>query len=245
MVCFLFLIGVASAPAQEPFKDKTVRIVVGFSSGGGFDAYARAIGRHMGKYLPGSPTIIVENMPGAGSLIAANHLYNQAKPDGLTIGHFIGGVVVGQILGNPAAKFDSRKFEWLGAPAKLDAVCAVTKATGLSDLNAWMNAKTAVKLGATGPGSETYDVPRVLQAALGLPVQIVSGYKGTADIRLAAESGEIGGLCWGWEVMKAQWSQALESGNARVLIQAVPKAQPDLPKVPVAMQLAKPKRASK
>jgi tripartite-type tricarboxylate transporter receptor subunit TctC len=240
IICFVVVIGFSSATAQEPnFDGKTVRIVVGFSAGGGFDVYARTIARHMGKYLPGKPTIIVENMPGAGSLIAANHTYNQAKPDGLTIGHFIGGVVVGQLLGNPSAQFDSRRFEWLGAPAKLDAVCAVTKATGIADLRAWMNANTPVKLGATGPGSETYDVPRVLQSALGLPMQIVSGYKGTADIRLAAETGEIGGLCWGWEVMKSQWSKALESGDARVLIQAVPKPQADLEKVPVAMDLAK------
>ncbi len=240
IIGFVVVIGFSSASAQEPnFDSKTVRIVVGFSAGGGFDVYARTIARHMGKYLPGKPTIIVENMPGAGSLIAANHTYNQAKPDGLTIGHFIGGVVVGQLLGNASAQFDSRRFEWLGAPAKLDAVCAVTKATGITDLGAWMNANTPVKLGATGPGSETYDVPRVLQSALGLPMQIVSGYKGTADIRLAAETGEIGGLCWGWEVMKSQWSKALESGDARILIQAVPKAQADLEKIPVAMDLAK------
>jgi len=228
------------AASQEPnFDGKTIRLVVGFSPGGGFDAYARAIARHFGKYLPGKPSVIVDNMPGAGSLIAANHTYNQAKPDGLTIGHFIGGVVVGQLLGNPAAQFDSQKFEWLGAPAKLDAVCAVTKATGIADLRGWMGAKVPVKLGATGPGSETYDVPRVLQAALGLPMQIVSGYKGTADIRLAADSGELGGLCWGWEVMKGQWSKSLDSGDARVLIQAVPKAEADLPKVPLAIELAR------
>lgn len=178
-------------------------------------------------------------MPGAGSLIAANFTYNQAKPDGLTIGHFIGGVVVGQLLGNPGAQFDSQRFEWIGAPSKLDAVCALTKTTGVNDTKSWMAAKSPVKLGATGPGSETYDVPRVLQAALGLPMQIVSGYKGTADIRLAAESGEIGGTCWGWEVMKAQWAKALDTGDVRVVIQAVPKAQPDLANVAVAMDLAK------
>ena len=234
-----FLSQVTGVNAQEPsFDGKTVRIVVGFSAGGGFDAYARAIARHLGKYIPGKPSVIVENMAGAGSLIAANFTYNQAKPDGLTIGHFIGGVVVGQLLGNPGAQFDSQKFEWIGAPSKLEAVCALTKATTVIDIKSWMAAKTPVKLGATGLGSETYDVPRVLQAALGLPMQIVSGYKGTADIRLAAESGEVGGTCWGWEVMKAQWAKALESGDVRVVIQAVPKAQPDLVNVAVAMDLA-------
>jgi tripartite-type tricarboxylate transporter receptor subunit TctC len=240
MLCALLTTAFSSALAQQPnFDGKTIRMVVGFSAGGGFDAYARAIGRHIGKHLPGKPTIIVENMPGAGSLIAANHVYNQAKPDGLTIGHFIGGVVVGQLLGNPAAKFDAQKFEWLGAPTKLDAVCAVTKDTGINDLRSWMNAKTPVKLGATGPGSETHDVPRVLQSALGLPMQIVSGYKGTADIRLAVENGEIGGVCWGWEVMKVHWSKALEKGDVRVVLQAVPKAMPELSKVPLAIDLAK------
>jgi tripartite-type tricarboxylate transporter receptor subunit TctC len=245
-VCLLLVSLCSAASAQEPdFKGKTMRIVVGFSAGGGFDAYARAIARHMGKHVPGKPTIIVENMPGAGSLIAANHLYNQAKPDGLTIGHFIGGVVVGQLLGNPAAQFDSQKFEWLGAPTKLDAVCALTKETGVDDLRAWMDRKTPVKLGATGPGSETYDVPRVLQAALGLPMQIVSGYKGTADIRLATENGELGGICWGWEVMKAQWSKALNSGEAHVVIQALPKPAADLPNVPVAIDVAKTEEAKR
>ncbi len=114
--------GFAEINAQEPsFDGKTIRIVVGFSAGGGFDAYARAIARHLGKHIPGKPTVIVDNMPGAGSLIAANFTYNQAKPDGLTIGHFIGGVVVGQLLGNPGAQFDSQKFEWIGAPSKLEA----------------------------------------------------------------------------------------------------------------------------
>ena len=163
---FGFLLSVSQVTrvnAQEPnFDGKTVRIVVGFSAGGGFDAYARAIARHLGKHIPGKPTIIVENMPGAGSLIAANFTYNQAKPDGLTIGHFIGGVVVGQVLGNPGAQFDSQRFEWIGAPSRLEAVCALTKTTGVIDIKSWMAVKTPVKLGATGPGSETYDVPTSL-----------------------------------------------------------------------------------
>jgi tripartite-type tricarboxylate transporter receptor subunit TctC len=241
---FALLTTVGNGIAQEAtFDGKTIRIAVGFSAGGGFDAYARAIARHLGKYIPGKPSVIVDNMPGAGSLIAANFTFNQAKPDGLTIGHFIGGVIVGQLLGNPAAQFDSQRFEWIGAPAKLEAVCALTKGSGVTDLRNWITAKIPVKLGATGPGSETFDVPRVLQEALGLPMQVVSGYKGTADIRVAAESGEVAGMCWGWEVMKAQWSKALESGEARVVIQAVPKAQADLPKVPLAMELAKSEEA--
>jgi tripartite-type tricarboxylate transporter receptor subunit TctC len=247
MQCWMFALTFAvvwsrcgETAAQEPsFGGKTVRIVVGFSAGGGFDAYARAIARHVGRYLPGNPAVIVENMPGAGSLIAANHLYNQARPDGLTIGHFIGGLILGQLFGNPGTQFDARQFEWVGAPAKLEAVCALTKASGITDLKQWASAKAPVKLGATGPGSETYDVPKVLQAALHLPMQVVSGYKGTADIRVAAESGELAGMCWGWEAMKVQWSNFLKSGDAHVVLQAMPAAHPDLLGIPVAVESAK------
>lgn len=228
----------------DPFyKGKTVRMIVGFSAGGGFDAYSRMIARHMGRHVPGSPTIIVENMTGAGSLIAANYTYNQAKPDGLTIGHFIGGLVVGQVLGSPGIQFDARKFEWIGVPAKLEAVCALTKASGVASMEGWMASKRPIKLGATGPGSETYDVPKILQAALELPLQVVSGYKGTADIRLAAEVGEIDGTCWGWEVMKVQWRKALDAGDAMAVLQALPSANPDLPKVPLAIRLARTEEA--
>jgi tripartite-type tricarboxylate transporter receptor subunit TctC len=236
--------GYSAVDAQEPsFEGKTIRIVVGFSAGGGFDAYARAIARHIGRHLPGKPSVIVDNMPGAGSLVAANHIYNQAKPDGLTIGHFIGGLIMGQLFGNPGTQFDAQKFEWIGAPAKLEAVCALTKASGIADLRQWAAAKSPVKLGATGPGSETYDVPKVLQAALNLPMQVVSGYKGTADIRVAAESGELAGTCWGWEAMKVQWSNALAGGDAKVVVQALPSAHPDLPKVPVAVEAARTEEA--
>jgi len=241
LIFVLLLLAVLSkGHAQEPsFDGKTVRIVVGFSAGGGFDVYARAIARHMGRHLPGKPSIIVENMTGAGSLVAANHTYSQAKPDGLTIGHFIGGLIMGQLFGHPGTQFDAQKFEWIGAPAKLEAVCALTKASGITEVRQWMATKSPIKVGATGPGSETYDVPKVLQAALGLPMQVVSGYKGTADIRIAAESGELGGTCWGWEAMKVQWSKVLESGDAKVVVQALPAVHPDLPKVPLAIELAR------
>ena len=125
----------ARAFAQESFyKGKTIRVVVGFSAGGGFDTYSRAIARHWGKHIPGNPTIIVENMTGAGSLIAANHVYVVAKPDGLTIGHFIGGLFLGQVLGQQGIEFDARKFEYLGAPVKDHVVCAFTKASTITSL---------------------------------------------------------------------------------------------------------------
>src|SRR3990167_5700870 len=112
---------------------------------------SRAIARHWGKHIPGNPAIIVENMTGAGSLIAANHVYVVAKPDGVTIGHFIGGLFLGQVLGQKGIEFDARKFEYIGAPVKDHVVCAFTKASGITSLERWTNSKTPVKMGGIAP----------------------------------------------------------------------------------------------
>lgn len=234
------LLGSGQASAQEPFfKGKTVRIVVGFAAGGGFDTYSRAMARYWGRHIPGNPSIIVENMAGAGSLIAANHVYKAARPDGLTIGNFGGGLFMQQLKGGAGIEFDARKFEFLGVPVQDNRSCAFTKASGITSMERWMAAKTPVKVGATAPGDLVHDGPKILQAALGLPIHLVSGYKGTADIRLAAEAGELAGGCWGWDSIKATWSRALESGDAVMVVQMVSKPHPDLPKVPLAISYAK------
>ncbi len=241
---FISLTFSASAFAQEPFyKGKTIRMVVGFSPGGGFDTYSRTIARHIGKHIPGYPTVIVENMTGAGSLIAANHVYKVAKPDGLTIGHFIGGLFLQQLLGQKGIEFDARKFEYIGAPVKDQVVCAFTKASGITSMEKWIGSKTPVKLGGSAPGSNTDDPPKILKAALGLPIQLISGYKGTADIRLAAESGEVAGGCWGWDSIRATWRRGIESGEAVVVLQMLPQPHADLPKVPLAINFAKTEEA--
>jgi tripartite-type tricarboxylate transporter receptor subunit TctC len=250
-ILFAFVFSTAPIPihpviAQDAFfKGKTIRIVVGFSAGGGYDVYARAIARHMGKHIAGHPSIIVENMAGAASLISANHVYKAARPDGLTIGHFIGGLFLQQALGRQGVEFDARKFEHLGVPVKDTYSIGLTKASGVANFDQWLAAKTPLKIGGTAPGSSTDDVPNVLHAALGLPLQVVSGYKGTADIRIAAESGEVAGFCTGWESFKSTWRNALDAGNAFIAVQAVPKAHAELPKVPLAIQYAKTTEAKK
>jgi tripartite-type tricarboxylate transporter receptor subunit TctC len=222
------------AMADDFYKGKTIRIVVGFSAGGGCDTYARAIARHMGKHIPGEPAIVVENMTGAGSLIAANHVYKVAKPDGLTIGHFIGGLFLGQVLGQKGIEFDARKFEYIGAPITDHVVCAMTS------VEKWMASKSPVKMGGIAPGTSTPDnATRIFKAALGLPIQLVTGYKGTAEVRLAAESGEIADGCWGWDSVSVTRRKALDSGDAVVVLQANRKTHPDLPQVPQAIKLAK------
>jgi tripartite-type tricarboxylate transporter receptor subunit TctC len=178
-------------------------------------------------------------MPGAGSLIAANYLYKIAKPDGLTLGNFAGGLVLGQVLGQPGIEFDGRKLAWLGVPSRETCVCALTRASGVTSIETWMAAKKPVKLGGTGVGATTDDVPRVLAATLGLPLQLVRGYKGTADIRLAAESGEVAGACWQWESVKSTWRQGLDAGDVVIVLQVGSKPLADLPNVPHASSLAK------
>jgi tripartite-type tricarboxylate transporter receptor subunit TctC len=231
--------------AQDFYAGKTIRIIVGFPAGGGFDTYSRILGRHIGKYIPGNPAVVVENVTGAGSLVAANSIYKATKADGLTIGNFIGNLISQQLFGAPGIEFDARKFEWIGVPVKDHVVCALTKASGITSVDAWMAAKTPVKLGGSAPGTTNDDVAKLLKAALKLPIQLVTGYKGTAPIKLAAESGEIDGSCWAWESIKVMWRQGLDAGDAHIVLQAVPKAVPDLPKIPVAIELAKTEEARK
>lgn len=241
-------VGLATTPSaaadRSLYEGKTIRIVVGASAGGGSDVYSRVIARHMTRHVPSHPNIIVENMPGAGTMIAANYVYNVAKPDGLTIGNFIGAVLMGQILGRPGIQFDARKFEYVGVPSRFTPVCAFTKASGITTVEKLAAAASPVKVGASGPGSILYDAPVVLKEALGLPIHVISGYKGIGDIRLAAESGELQGICGvGWQALKASWGKSLEKGDVAVVLQTSPKPNPELPNVPLAMNYAKTEEA--
>jgi tripartite-type tricarboxylate transporter receptor subunit TctC len=244
MSAALSVVAEAAYPAsQDFFSGKTVRIVVGVTAGGGFDAYARAISRHIGRQIPGNPAFIVENMPGAGSLIAANHVYRVAKPDGLTIGHFLGGLFLQQLFGLPGIEFDARKFEYIGAAVTDNPVCVLTKATGIDTVEKWLASKSSLKMAGNAPGTIADDIPKILKASLGLPVRVVSGYKGASEMRLAAESGEVDGLCQGWDSIKATWRKRVESGDIHVVLQVLPKPHPDLPKVSLAIDYAKTEEA--
>ena len=231
-------LGSGAAQAQSFYAGKTLRIIVGLSPGGGFDTYARTIGRHLGKHIPGNPTVVVDNMPGAGSIIMTNHMYKVAKPDGLTMGHFNGALILGQVLGQPGIEFDARKFEYVGAAVSESVVCSLSKASGVTSIDQWKAAKTPVKMGGVAPGATPDNSARILHAALGLPVQVVSGYKGTSRIRLAVESGELAGACWSWQSMRVTWRKAIDSGDVKPIVQIVPKPFPDISKVPLAIDLA-------
>lgn len=242
----LLLLGASAARAQEDFyHGKTVRMVVGLAAGGGYDLYTRVIGRHLGKHIPGRPSVIVENMTGAGSIIAANYMYNAVKPDGLTIGHILGGLFLQQLLENPAIEFDGRKFEYIGVPAQDHFVIGLSKATGIKNFQGWMVAKNPVKLGGVAPGGATDDVPKIIAATLGAPLRVVSGYKGTGPVRLAFDSGEVDGVCNSWESLKSTWRKQLDSGALVPILQATTKSHPELPHLPVALEFVRTDEARK
>jgi len=233
-----WLVAPLADSAAPYYEGKTIKVIVGFSAGGGFDTYSRLIARHMGRHIPGNPAMVVENMPGAASLLAANHVYNVAKPDGLTILNFHGNQVINQVIGKPGIEFDARKFDYIGLPTQDNVACAFTKASGVTTFDALRNAKTPVKLGGVAPGDTTYNTAKLLIAALKLPIQLVAGYKGTAEVRLAAEAGEVAGGCWQWESIKSIWRQGLDSGNVFVVLQVNPKPHSELAKVPNAVDFA-------
>ena len=241
----LFLVAIFCAALVAPaygaapyYEGKTIRLIVGFSAGGGFDTYSRVIGRNLSKQIPGNPSVVVENMTGAASLIAANHVYKITKADGLTIINFHGNQVVNQIIGSSGIEFDARKFEYLGSPTQDNVACAFTKASGITSFDALKNSKTPIKFGGVAPGDTTYNTAKILLAALKLPIQLVAGYKGTAEVRLAAEAGEVAGGCWQWESIKSIWRQGLDSGNVAIVLQVNPKPHPELAKVPNAIDHA-------
>jgi tripartite-type tricarboxylate transporter receptor subunit TctC len=233
------LVLAAPASGQDSFyKGKSIRMVVATSAGGGFDAYSRTITRHMGRHIPGNPSFVVENMAGAGHLIGANHIYKAAKPDGLTIGHFQGGLFLEQLLGRPGIEFESMKYEFLGAPVSDNRACALTKGSGILSVEQWLASKTPVKLGGIGGGAPD-DIARMLAATTALPIQLIAGYKGTSEIRMAAESGELAGGCWTWDSMRATWTRAITSGDAVVVLQILSRPHRELPDVPLATKYAK------
>lgn len=248
LVGFCFVtnqLAVAPVLGQDFYQGKVVRIIVGAAAGGGYDTYSRTIARHMGKYVPGNPTFLVENMPGAGFLISANYVYKVAKPDGLTIGHFIGGLFLQQLLGKPGIEFDANKFEYVGVPTQDNYAIGISKKTGVTSMDQWLASKTVVKLGGVGVGSATDDIPKVLRETIGLPVQIVSGFTGTATVRLAYNSGEVHGVCNAWESFRSTWPNELKSGDLNIVLQNIPKPHPDLPNVPLAISYAKTDEARK
>jgi tripartite-type tricarboxylate transporter receptor subunit TctC len=178
--------------AQEPFyKGKTISIVVGTKAGDVYDLYPRLIAEYMPKHIPGNPNIIVQNMPGAASLIAANHVYNVSKPDGLTVAAIYPALYFDQLIKKPEAKYDWAKWQWLGSPVTSNHLLYMRADTPYKSIDDVRNATTAPKCGATGIASTGYYMPKLMEEVLGTKFDIVSGYVSGQDIDLAVERGEL------------------------------------------------------
>ncbi|MGH8670362.1 MAG: Bug family tripartite tricarboxylate transporter substrate binding protein [Burkholderiales bacterium] len=193
VVAAALALAVPLAAHAQYYAGKTITIVVGYKPGGGYDRTARMLARHLPDHIPGKPSVIVQNMPGANSLIAANHIYNVAKPDGLTIGTFNRNLPIAQLLKVDGVKFDMTKFAWIGSAASESTILAIRTDLPYKNIEDLKNAKEPVVIGATGPGANTYDFPLLLKEMLGLNLKVVSGYSSSADIMLAIERKEVDG----------------------------------------------------
>src|SRR5919205_2152634 len=182
-----------AAAAQPNFSGKTITILVGYKPGGGYDATARLLARHLPNHLPGKPTVIVQNMPGGNSIIGANHMYNVAKPDGLTIGTFNRNLPIAQLTKVQGVKYDITKFQWIGSAANETTILAIRTDLPYKNFDELRKAKQPIVIGSTGPGANTHDFPLLLKELLGVNIKLVSGYSSSADIMLAVERKEVDG----------------------------------------------------
>ncbi len=227
------------AQAEPFYKGKSVRVVVGFSPGGTFDLWARAIAQHMGKYIPGSPAFIVQNMTGGGSMIAANYVYSVAKPDGLTLGTFTPSLYIEQLMGRKEVQYDWAKFAWIGNPERTDRIFYMRADSPYKTLEDIRKAAEPPKCGATGVGTFSDYFPKLLEDAVGLKFNTVIGYQGSADVQLALEKGEV--HCWAGTVQAFFGSEPgrtwAKTGFVRVFMQGGKKRHPRLPDVPTIWEL--------
>jgi tripartite-type tricarboxylate transporter receptor subunit TctC len=236
----------AYAQATPFYKDKTIRIIVGFTSGGLYDQYARLLARHMGRHLPGNPTIIVQNMPGAGSLTSTNYVYSVAKPDGLTLGIPGSGIYLDQLLGRKEATFDVRKLTWLGSVDQRDLVLYMRADAPWKSIEDIANAKELPKCGSTGTSDLTTILDNILEETLGIKLQEVRGYPGGVEIDLALEKGEI--HCRGTGVTthfaREPYFTWHKNGFDRHIVQTGNKKDPRMADAPTLIELMDKKKTS-
>lgn len=231
--------GLAGAQSEADFKGKTVKLIIGTSTGGGVDLYARLVAQFLSKHLPGEPTIVAQNMPGASSLVAANYVYTLAKPDGLTLGALQGGVFFSQILGRGNAKFDWAKFTMIGSPERLEAQLYVRADSPYKTLDDIRHASEPPRCGGAGTGATGYFVPKLLEETVGLKFKTVTGYQSGGEIDIAVERGEL--HCRAYDIgsflAREPTRTWFKNGFVKSLIQTGRKRDPRLGDVPTLYEL--------
>ena len=219
--------------AAEFYRGRTISLVAGFNPGGGADTYARLIARHLGRHVAGNPTVLVRNMQGAGSVIAANHVFNVAPRDGTELGLFAGNITIDPLIGSTQHKYDARQFNWIGAPSADSNVCLSSLATPFKTIDDVL--KKDMITGTAG--TSTYDFPVVMNNVIGAKFKLVKGYAGSAALRLAMERGEIEGFCGvGYNSIR---TAGLADGKANILVQVGLAKSPQMPNVPFIFDYAK------
>jgi tripartite-type tricarboxylate transporter receptor subunit TctC len=224
-------------PVAEFYSGKTIKVLVGFGTGGGYDVYARTLARYMGRYIPGNPPFVVQNMPGAGGLKAVNYLYGLAPKDGTVLATFARGIVVEPLLSRAeGTQFDAAKFTWIGSIANEVSVCAFHDGSGIKT---WRDMQTkSYVIGASGSGADSNVFPTVLRNMFHLPMRIVAGYSGGADLVLAVERHEIDGRCgWSWTSLLSRNKALLTDRQINVTLQLALQKHEDLAAVPLVMDL--------
>ncbi len=229
--------GWAQSPA-EFYKGKNVELYIGYTVGGGYDVYARLLARHMGKHIPGNPTVTPKNMEGAASMRLANWLYNAAPKDGSAFGIVSRGIAFDPLLGHKGTQFEPTKYNWIGSANDEVSVCVAWETAGVSKFEDLLTKELTI--GVTGTADDTYQFPRVINGVLGTKMKLITGYPGGNDISLAMERGEVHGRCgWSWSSVISTRAQWLEQKKIVVLVQASLNKHPDLPNVPLVMDYAK------
>jgi tripartite-type tricarboxylate transporter receptor subunit TctC len=230
------LSGAGGADSVGDFnKNRSVSLVIGYSVGGGYDAYARLLARYIGKHIPGEPSIVPQQMTGAGSLRAANYIFSVAPKDGSVLGTFSRSMGIAPLLGQ--ADFDSRKFTWLGSVTDDDTICVTWNTSPIKTWDDFLS--KPFKLGGLGADSDPDIWALLYKNVFGAKVQLVTGYPGTNDVVLAMERGEVDGLCGlSWSTIRTRHGEWLTSRSVNIIVQAALKKEPDIASVPLATDLA-------
>lgn len=229
----------AGAETVEQFyKGKTVELYIGYSAGGGYDVYARLLARYIGKHIPGNPTVVPKNMTGAGSLLLANWLYNVGPKDGTAFGAIGRGTAFDPIFGLKGSQYDATKFNWIGSMNNEVSVCVSWYDSGIKTVEDLEHKELVV--GGTGKSADTDQFPRLMNGVLGTKMRVISGYPGGNDVGLAMERGEVKGRCgWSWSSVKSTHQKWLDEKKINILVQLALSKHPDLPNVPLVVDLAK------
>ncbi|HWP60241.1 MAG TPA: tripartite tricarboxylate transporter substrate-binding protein [Candidatus Acidoferrales bacterium] len=238
-VCSWVLSGSQAFAQSNFYEGKTITYIVGLLAGDSTDLWSRAVSRNMAKYIPGNPSIVVQNMPGAGGLIAANYLYGVARPDGLTLGAVSAGHYFHQLAGRKEAQFDWRKFTWIGSSARHEYLVIMRADSPYKSIDDIRSASVPPKCSATAPGSASHITLKLLEEGLGLRLQIVTGYKGGSEQDLAIERGEVQcrAVTTAAFLGREPFQTWQKSGFIRVLLQTPRRRNPRLPEVPTVYEL--------